>query len=373
LPRPSINLKARLSAPLTNIQNTFETLTVEKKRLEEELVERGSELETQTSRLRTSASTARAIAEVESINDLLDTTTRLIAERFEYQHVGLYILNEQKNIAFLQSASSDAGRKMIGQGFQMGFDKRNPFKLVAETNRPLILLDGDPSKFVKDENFPLTRSRMILPLTLRGSVIGFLDIQSDQPRAFTVLDTDPLQILADLATLSFDNARLVNETRSLILQLDANMAVQTQRSWAKFTERIKPAYQYTPAGIRPLFSHEKRSDGTGLNIPLILHGQKIGMINLKRKGNEKWSKRERALVEKIAEQVTLALENSRLVDEAQKSAMRDQMIANISTSIRETLDVNAVIRTAATELRKVFDLKEAEIIVGSPYQNRDRQ
>lgn len=108
-------------------------------------------------------------------------------------------------------------------------------------------------------------------------------------------------------------------------------------------------------------------------MPLILHGQRIGSINLKRKSNEKWSEHERALIEKVAEQVTLALENSRLVDEAQKNALRDQMIANVSTRIRETLDVDAVIRTAATELRRIFDLKEAEITVGSALQNQYRQ
>lgn len=72
------------------------------------------------------------------------------------------------------------------------------------------------------------------------------------------------------------------------------------------------------------------------------------------------------MIEKIGEQIALALENSRLVDEAQKSAQRDQLIANISSRVRETLDVEAVIRTASNELRKVFDLKEAEISIGLP-------
>jgi len=63
--------------------------------------------------------------------------------------------------------------------------------------------------------------------------------------------------------------------------------------------------------------------------------------------------------------VALALENSRLVDEAQKNALRNQMIASFSSYVRETLDVDAVIQTAATELRKVFDLKEAEIFIGA--------
>src|SRR5690606_3645974 len=98
-------------------------------------------------------------------------------------------------------------------------------------------------------------------------------------------------------------------------------SIQTQRAWSKLTSRQKPVYQYTPAGVRPVFAHEKRSDESGLLMPLVLHGQKIGSINLKRKSNEKWSEHERALIEKVAEQVTLALENSRLVDEAQKSAL----------------------------------------------------
>ena len=209
---------------------------------------------------------------------------------------------------------------------------------------------------------------MVLPLAIRNNVIEMLDIHSDQPQAFDIQDAEILQTVADLAAISFDNVRLTNETKSLIAQLEMNTAIQTQRTWSKLTSRQKPAYQYTPAGVRPIFSPDKRVESGDLLVPLVLYGQRIGTIKLKRKGSEtSWSERERDLVEKIADQVALALENSRLVDEAQKSAMRDQMIANISTQIRETLDIEAVIRTAATELRRVFDLKEAEIVIGSAH------
>jgi GAF domain-containing protein len=98
----------------------------------------------------------------------------------------------------------------------------------------------------------------------------------------------------------------------------------------------------------------------------VLRGKTIGAISLRRKDNaSNWTTRERDLVEKIASQVALALDNSRLVEEAQKSAQRDQLIANVSNRVRETLDVDAVVRTAALELRRIFDLKEAEVTVGS--------
>jgi GAF domain-containing protein len=162
---------------------------------------------------------------------------------------------------------------------------------------------------------------------------------------------------------------LINETRSLVSQLESSISSQARETWSKLTSRHTPAYQYTPAGVRPIFSPRKliNEEGEGLNIPLVLHGQKIGIIKLKRKGViASWSERERVLVEKIADQVSLALENSRLVDEAQKNALRDQLIAATSSRVRETLDIESVIRTAATELRKVFDVKEAEIGIGSP-------
>lgn len=360
-------VKDAFARVIQDMQGAFDALAAERAQLEKKVRERTDELETQTSQLRTSTNVARVVAEIQNISELLETVTQLISEKFGYYHVGLYILDEKKKTAFLQAASSVTGKQLIGQGFRMEPDRRSPITLVVAQNRHIISSDIDNVNFMRDANFPLTRSRMILPLTVRGNVLGMLDLHSDQPQAFNTQDAEILQTLADLVAISFDNVRLINETRSLVGQLEINTSIQTQRTWKKLTSRQKPAYQYTPAGVRPIFSTNRKDSDDGLQIPLILHGQKIGGIKLKRKGVAiEWSDRERVLVEKIADQIALALENSRLVDEAQKSAMRDQMIANISTRVRETLDIESVVRTAATELRRVFDLKEAEISVGSP-------
>lgn len=364
----AINLfKKEFARVLKEMQQIFATLTSERAQLEERVHERTEALETQTYQLRTATNVARTIAEILDISELMETVTRVISEKFEYYHVGLFILDDQKRTAFLQAASSSAGKQLIGQGFRVEPDRRNAFNLTIEQNRPVITSDADGYSFIRDVNFPLTRSRMILPLAVRGSVIGILDMHSDQPQAFSPQDAEILQTLSDLVAISFDNVRLINETKNLLSQLSISTSFETRDTWSKLTSRNRPTYQYTPAGVRPLFSTNKQENDDGLRVPLTLNGQIIGTIKLKRRGeNTRWSDRERTLVEKIAEQVTLALENSRLVDEAQKSALRDQMIANISTRVRETLDVESVIRTATTELRRVFDLKEAEISIGAP-------
>ncbi len=359
-------LKSAFSKVASQMLIAFQSLSVERQNLEEKVQERTAELETRMTQLRASTLTARAIAETQELSELLINAANLIAERFEYYHVGIFILDEQKRNAYLQASSSEIGKSMLGQLFRIEPDRKNPLSTAIETNRVLITSDLDKSNFVRDPNFPITRSRMIIPLSVRGNQIGIIDIHSDQPRAFSSEDAEILQTLADLTAISFDNVRLLAETRNLLSQLEASTAIQTQRTWTKFTSRQKSAYQYTPAGVRPIFSQEKVSGSDGLYMPIVLHGQEIGRIKLKkRKGTaSEWSERERDLVEKISNQVALALENSRLVDESQKNALRNQMIASFSTNVRETLDVDAVIRTAATELRKVFDLKEAEIVIG---------
>lgn len=350
---------------IQKLQNSFNTLTTERAQLEERVRERTEELEARALQLRSSATVARTIAEMQDISELMDATTKLTSEQFGYYHVGLYLLDDRKKTAFLQAASSAAGKELVGQGFRVEPDRLNIINQVVEHKRPRITLDVD-GNFIRDINFPLTRSRMMIPLTVRSNVIGVMDFHSDQLKSFNIQDAEVLQTLADLVAISIDNVRLINETKNLVFQLEATTSLQTHETWTKFTSRHKPSYQYTPAGVRPLFSKNKLEGKDGLRIPLTLHGQNIGGIVLKRKGiAASWSDRERILVEKIADQVALALDNSRLVDETKKNAMRNQVIANISASVRQTLDVESVIRTATTELRRVFDLKEAEISIGS--------
>lgn len=358
--------KGAFDRVVNQMQTKFQNLISERSQLEERIGEQTEALNSQTVQIRTSTHVAGIVSEIQDIPTLIETVTTQISEQFGFYHVGLYILDDQKKTAFLQAASSANGKQLVGKGFRVEPDRRNPISLVVQQNRPVLSSYTEDGHFVRDANFPLTRSRMILPLAVRGNVIGILDIHSDQEKTFNDQDAGLLKTLSDLIAISFDNVRLNNETKKMLHQLEVNTSFQANETWTKFTSRHKPGYQYTPAGVRPLFSSERKNNGDGLRVPLTLYGQNIGTIKLIRKsGATDWSDRERALVEKIADQVALALENSRLVDEAQKNALRDQMIATVSTRVRETLDVESVIRTATTELRKVFDLKEAEISIGS--------
>ena len=99
-----------------------------------------------------------------------------------------------------------------------------------------------------------------------------------------------------------------------------------------------------------------------LNIPIKLRGQKIGTIKLVRRGDETaWTDKEKNVTGEIAEQVGLALENTRLLEETRKRAQREQLIGEIASRMHETLDLDTILKTTAQELQQALDLKEAEI------------
>jgi GAF domain-containing protein len=364
----ALNLfKREFSHLVDQMRVAFNALLMERSQLEERVQARTQELELKSNQLRSSTSIARTVTQIQDITELMNAMVHLTAERFGYYHVGIYLLDVNKKIAFLQAASSLAGKELIASGFRVEVDKRNAINLIVDQGKPYYIGDNSRSGFLKDDAFPRTRSRMILPLQVRGAIIGLIDLHSELEQVFSPEAAENFQSLADLVAVSIDNVRLLSETRALVSQLESFTSYQSKQSWQAYSGHRTSAYQFTPAGIRPIFpsTQDAKAAAERLNIPLLLRGQSIGSISLRRKdGAAGWTERERILIGKIAEQAALALENSRLVEEAQRNAQRDQLIASISSRVRETLDVDSVIRTAAVELRRIFDLKEAEVSVG---------
>jgi GAF domain-containing protein len=76
---------------------------------------------------------------------------------------------------------------------------------------------------------------------------------------------------------------------------------------------------------------------------------------------QRWTSHEEAIANEVAAQTALALENIRLVERTKKRVNREQALSRISARIRETLDLDVVLRTSAREIQRALNLQEAEI------------
>jgi GAF domain-containing protein len=81
------------------------------------------------------------------------------------------------------------------------------------------------------------------------------------------------------------------------------------------------------------------------------YGHVLGGIKIRKSAKTgKWTADQLELVNTLSEQLSVALENARLLEEAQRRAAREQAIGEITASISGSSDVDTILRTAIQEL-----------------------
>ena len=354
-------------------QEMLEALLGERSALEQRVDERTAGLTQKTDQLRATSYIARKTAEVQDLASLLTTVAKLVSDQFGFYHTGIYLLNEAGNQAVLHAASSEGGRQMIEQGHSSLVGAEDPVGAVAMQKKPRIALDvGDDPEFFNNPYLPMTRSEATLPLVVRNKVLGVIDIQSDKPQDFGPDDLDILQTLADQIAVAIENARLMDETQAALMQLEALTRLRTREAWSQKLREGQRAFTYTPLGLRA----EKVAQDADKTVKasIMLRGQKIGDISIARKGDATWSKSDRELIEEVANQVGLAVDNIRLLEEATQRARQEQTVGKLATRFSQSLDLDTLLQTAARELGQLPDVSEVAVYVGQeteePIQTR---
>ncbi len=342
---------------------TFDTLRNERLTLEQRVEERTAGLARKTEQLRATSYIARKTAEVQDLALLLNTVARLVTDQFGFYHTGIFLINETGDHAVLQSASSEGGQRMIERGHALTVGMQGIVGYVAAQKKPRIALDvGEDAVFFNNPDLPMTRSEVALPLVIRNKVLGVLDIQSDKPQAFGAEDIDVLQTLSDQIAIAIENARLLDETQAALMQLEALTGIRTREVWTQKLRDNNRVFTYTPLGLRA----EKlpQSNENAITASIMLRGQKIGNISIARKGDAKWSKLDGSLLDEVASQVGLAVDNIRLLEEATQRAKQEQTVGQLATRFSQSLDLDTLLQTAARELGQLPDISEVSVFIG---------
>jgi GAF domain-containing protein len=348
-------------------QQMLGTLQGERSTLEQQVEERTVNLNRKNEQLRATSYIARKTAEVQDLASLLDMVANLVTDQFGFHHTGVFLINETGDQAVLQAASSEGGRRMIERGHALSVGTQGIVGYVAAQKKPRIALDvGSDAVFFNNPDLPMTRSEVALPLMVRNRVLGVLDIQSEKPQAFTADDIDVLQTLSDQVAVAIENARLLDETHAAIIQLEALTNLRTRESWRQKLHEKSRVFTYTPLGLRA----EKlpQNEGGAISAPIILRGQKIGNISIARKGETAWSKLDKELIEEVASQVGLAVDNIRLLEEATERAKQEQTIGKLAARFSQSLDLDTLLQTAARELGQLPDVSDVSVFVGQETQ-----
>jgi GAF domain-containing protein len=269
---------------------------------------------------------------------------------------------------------------------------------VANSQARIALEAGADAMRLATVELPETRSEAAIPLRSRGQVLGALTVQDSRPGAFDQDAIAAFQAMADQVAVALDNARLFAENQAALDATRRAYGQLSQQAWAELLHaRTDWGYRYTQNSVIPTTNdwqpetlqavqtgqmaqsgHQsvQRSPaslgepGLGGNetevatlvVPLKVRDQVIGALSFRRGENDQaWAAEEIALLETLAEQLAVALESARLYQDVQRRAERERLTAQVTTRMRETLDMETVLKTAVQEVRQALGLSEVVV------------
>ncbi len=350
--------------------------------LEERVGERTRELQRRAVQLQAAAEVGSAVASVRDLSRLLQDVTHLISERFGYYHVGIFLIDESGTEAVLRAANSPGGLQMLARGHRLKVGQKGIVGYVTGQQKPRIAMDvGQDAVYFDNPDLPETRSEMALPLVAGGQLLGVLDVQSKEEMAFSQEDIETLQVLADQVAVAIENANLFSETQAA---LDASRRAYgeiSRQAWGKILAvrpdlgylcdrrgRTKPAsgkWSGELAAAQTSGRVTQVEDRTVI-VPFKVHGQTLGVARLRKPEDAgEWTKKEIDLMESLASNLGESLESAQLYNDSQRRAVREQLVGEVTSAMRESLDVDTVLRTAAQQIRRALNLATVEVRLGA--------
>jgi GAF domain-containing protein len=348
-----------------------------------ELQQRGMELEFANKQIQRRAAQLEALAQVmqviTSVRDLQELLPRIasvISDKFGFYHVGVFLLDEANEYALLSATNSEGGRRMLERKHRLRVGAEGIVGHVTSTGEPRVAMDvGKDPVFFNNPDLPETHSEMALPLRIEERIVGALDVQSKEEAAFTGDDIQMLSLLANQVSLAIENARLFDESRIALAEAEATSRQFTREAWGRLpVEHNLIGYRYTITGASPLSEPvdltgyykgngpNKQMETNQILVPIELRGEEIGTLVVQSPSTEALNSDQLDLIRAVAERVALSAENARLFEETTRRAERERLVSDITSKVRSLNDPQAMIETAAEELRKALGATSVEVI-----------
>jgi len=190
-----------------------------------------SSVESQTQQIQAASEIAQVVTSATSLDEMLSHSVNLINQRFNYYYTAIFLMNRGGDILVLREAAGEAAHDQLSHGLQIAVGSRSIIGNVAASNNPWIANDVRQDYYYLElETLPDTQSEAAIPLSIGGRVLGVLDVQRNELKAFDDQDIATLQTLARQIASAIQNVRLLEITQ-IDLQ-SANLLYQTSHRLA---------------------------------------------------------------------------------------------------------------------------------------------
>ena len=211
----------------------YEDIT-EWKRLQQQVQEA---FERRGYQVQVSTEISQEVAAASELSDLFDRVVTLTKERLGYYHTQLLRYDPAQDAVVLINGYGETGQKMLADGHQMpmGAGLIGTAAASGETVlRPTLADDPDwhPNPLLPD-----TQGEIAVPIKWQNTVLGVLDVQSDQAGALTDDDRLLLEGLCGQIAIAMHSAELVEAVRQNEARLAEALRTARLANWEYDVEK----------------------------------------------------------------------------------------------------------------------------------------
>jgi|JFJP01.1.fsa_nt_gi GAF domain-containing protein len=344
------------------IDENLNTIKEERNNLEKKVVER-------TRQLHRVNQIGRTITAILDPDELLTRAANLIGDEFECYYTAIFLIDISGQWAELKVATGDAGKVLRKNKHHLDINGKSAIGTAIRTKQAYVVSDMTPDSIRLDNPLlpytrsqmairfdnpllPYTRSQITLPLTIGERVIGALEMHSTKENTFSQQDSDTYQNMANQVAIALENSRLFTEAQQSINEMSATQQQYLQGVWLSLA--AEQNFEYA-------LGENDSTERQEIEVPLTLREQVIGQINMS--SLEEWTPEQKNLVESIASQAALALENARLVEESQSIAIRERLANEVTSKIWASTTIDSILQTTVRELGRALEAAEVSIEV----------
>ncbi len=170
-----------------------------------------------TQALAISIDVGRRLVAIHDQDELVTEVVNQVRDAFDYYHVHIYLMDEDKQTLVMASGTGEAGKQMIADGHQLPVGTGLVGR-AAEANIAILVPDTSlaedwlPNPLLAD-----TKSETAVPIAMGDDVLGVLDVQHNIVNGLQQADADLLQSIANQVAVALRNARLYQETQQQAL------------------------------------------------------------------------------------------------------------------------------------------------------------
>ena len=324
------------------------------------------------------------VARPEDENGILIHTSQLLTEKLSYSFVQSHLADSEGRL-FTYTRTGMGTQHAITR---TDLDIDNAIPIASRTQAAVLVGPGDPYE-KRAHLLTSVKQAVALPLVVNEHCLGVLDIQSNADTSpFNDGELRLLSILAAEMAQALDRVRQTNEfQQNLNDQALANQRLQAEITelrrrvdhnlggvWEQYfqsrhqqlfgfdvngrTMELTPATDL-PAHLKPAMLKGEIVIEPGqreqiINLPITRRNEVLGAMSFVVPGNQKISDRQIEMARSVANRLSVALDNARLVEQSQAQANRERKAGEVSNILLGQQEVHDLLDTAAASFQEAL-------------------